>query len=129
MKTLISYAAIAVFIVASSFTIDNQQHINSDTISKPNNCFTHFRAHRQARGVAMTWAVGTPNVIQFVVERSYDDYYYEPAGTISFNGASSYKFVDNTVFPGTIYYRVQALKSDGTTECSSVETVRIVQRN
>jgi hypothetical protein len=130
MKTLLSYAAIAVFIMASSFTIDNQRHINNETVtSQPNNCFNYFRAHRQARGVAMTWSVGASNVIQFVVERSYDDYYWEPAGSVSSNGATSYKFNDNSIFPGTIYYRVQALKTDGTTECSATEIVRIVQRN
>jgi len=128
MKTLISYVALTVFVLASSFTIDVQQSLNQQS-NKPNDCFSYFRAHRQGKlGVAMTWAVSTPDVVQFVIERSYDDYYYEPIGSVDFNGASSYKFMDSTPYPGTGIYRIRAVKADGSTECSPIEKVRIIQR-
>jgi len=125
MKTLISSLALFLLIVTSSFTIDAQQKLNEQNAE----CFNYFRAHRQNKGVAMSWSVSTSNVVEFVVEKSYDDYYYEPSGSVPYTGGNSYKFVDNNVYPGYIYVRVTAVKSDGTTECSPVQRVRIVQRN
>ena len=127
MKTLISYVALTVFVLASSFTIDVQENLNHKSTE---NCFNYFRTHRQGKaGVGMTWAVSSSDIVEFVVERSYDfGEYYEPAASVPFNGASSYKFTDNGVFPGYITYRVTAVKTDGSTECSPVEQIRIVQR-
>jgi hypothetical protein len=126
MKTLISFVAVSAFILMSSFTLDVQQNLNHQLTS---NCFNYFRTHRQGKGVAMTWAAATNDVVEFVVERSYDGEYFEPAGTLSPNGASSFKFIDNDVFPGYVSYRVTAVKADGSTESSPVETVHIVQRH
>jgi hypothetical protein len=126
MKTLISYFAFAALVITSSFTIDSQQKLNEQ--STPS-CFSFFRAHRQAQGAAMSWAVSTPDVVHFIIERSYDDYYYETAGTVSYNTASTYKFQDTDVYPGYVFYRIVAVKSDGSTECSSTERIRIVKRH
>lgn len=126
MKTLFSYATVAALIIFSSFTI-NQQHQLNNQPGPGGNCFNFFRAHRQAKNIAMTWAVNAGDVAGFVVERSYDGDFYESAGTINFNGSGSYKFTDVSVYPGVIYYRIRAVKQDGTTENSSVESVRIVQ--
>ena len=126
MKTLISFIALTALIVTSSFTIETQQKLNEQSQT---GCFNNVRAHRQGKGgVTTTWAVSATNIVSFVVERSYDDWFYENAGTVNFNGTSSYKFTDNSLFPGIIYYRITAIKSDGTTECSQVVSVRIVQR-
>lgn len=128
MKTLVSYFAFAALVLTSSFTIDTQEKLNQQSQST-NSCFSFFRAHRQAKGVAMSWAVSAPDVVQFVVERSYDDYYYETAGSVNYNSASTYKFQDNDVFPGYVTYRITAIKADGSTECSPTERVRIVKRH
>lgn len=131
MKTLISYVAFAALVLMSSFTIDTQQKLNQQTQqSAPTSCFNYFRIHRQAQGVAMTWATSANDIVQFVVEKSYDDYYYESAGTVNQNSNNgSFKFVDNAVFPGYVYYRIMAIKADGSVECSPVESVRIVKRH
>jgi hypothetical protein len=126
MKTLISYVAIMLLVVTSSFTIDAQQNLNEK--SNTYNCFSYFRTHRQGKGAGMTWAVSSSEIVQFVVERSYDGEFFEPAGSVDFNGASSYKFIDETVYPGYITYRVTAVHADGTTECSPTDQIRIVQR-
>jgi hypothetical protein len=126
MKTLISFVAVSAFILMSSFTIDVQQHLNHQSTS---NCFNYFRTHRQGKGIAMDWSVSATDVVQFIVEKSYDGEYFEPSNSVSSNGASSYKFIDNDVFPGYISYRVTAVMADGSTESSPVETVRIVQRH
>ena len=125
MKTLISYVALTVFVLASSFTIDVQENLNRKST---NSCFSHLNVHRQGKGVTTAWAVSSADVVEFVVERSYDDYYYEPVGSVSFNGASRYKFTDNDPYPGTTIYRVTAVMADGSTETSAVQTVKIMKR-
>ena len=129
MKTLISYVALTVFVLASSFTIDVQQNLNQQSTQTTDGCFNYFRAHRQGKGTSMMWAVSAADVTGFIVERSYDGDFYEQAGTVDFNGASAYKFSDKEVFPGMIYYRIRAVKTDASTECSVVETVHIVQKH
>jgi hypothetical protein len=124
MKTFISYLVIAVLVLTSSFTINNQQKLNDKAA---NGCFNYFRIHRQAKNVAATWSVNTGDVVGFYVERSYDGEFFENAGTLNYNGSSVYKYSDMGVFPGVIYYRIRAVKANGSTEYSDVETIRIVQ--
>ena len=54
--------------------------------------------------------------------------FFEDAGTVNYNGNANYKFKDLSVFPGLIYYRIKAVKADGTTENSAVESIRVMQR-
>jgi hypothetical protein len=125
MKALVSYLAVAALIVASSFTSGNQKQLNQQSVTS---CFSRINVHRAGKAdIEVTWAVSESNITQFVVERSYDGDFYDNVTNVNFNGSSSYKTKDKGVFPGYIYYRVTAVKSDGTTECSPVETVRIVQ--
>ncbi|MGZ3861332.1 MAG: hypothetical protein ACXVMS_17700 [Flavisolibacter sp.] len=128
MKTLVSYVALTIFVLASSFTMDVQQNLNHQT-TQTSGCFNYFRTHRQGKGVATTWSVSAADVTQFVVERSYDGDFYDEATTINFDGSSSYKFIDQDVYPGVVYYRIKAVKADATTEYSAVETVHIVQKH
>jgi len=125
MKALVSYLAVAALIVASSFTVSQQKQLNQQSV---NSCFTRFNVHRAGKSnIEITWTIGAPNITQFVVERSYDGEFFENVTTVNFNGSSSYKSKDNGVYPGYLYYRVTAVKADGTTECSPVEMIRIVQ--
>ena len=127
MKTLMSCLALTALIVMSSFTVNQQQQLNQEQSS--NGCFSNFRAHREGKaGVTLNWAIATPDVVQFVVERSYDGDFFENVNSMNFNGSATYKYKDNGVFPGWIYYRITAIKADGSTEQSTVEMVRIVQR-
>ena len=126
MKTLFSFLAVAALVVFSTFTVSEQQQLNEQVA--PNNCFNFIRAHRQGKNVVVNWSVNDASILQFQVERSYDAEFFEPVGVSNFSGSGTYKFTDPSVFPGRIYYRITALKSDGSTECSPVETVRIVQR-
>ena len=125
MKALVSYLAVAALIVASSFTVGNQKQLNQQSV---NSCFSRINVHRAGKAdIEITWSVTDGNITQFQVERSYDGDFYDNVTNVNFNGSSSYKTKDKGVFPGYIYYRVTAVKSDGTTECSPTETVRIVQ--
>jgi hypothetical protein len=128
MKTLISYVAVTIFVLASSFTIDVQQNLNHKTTY---NCFNYLRGHRQGKsGVNLSWAVNDPSIDHFTIEQFFegDDYAYPVGSEVKFNGSSTYKVVLTDVFPGNITYRVTAVRADGTSECSPLEQVRIVQR-
>ena len=128
MKTLLSYLAVAGLILTSSFTVNEQQQLNRSNQSVTS-CFSRFNVHRAGKAaIEVTWTVSNGNISQFIVERSYDGEFFESVTTIEFNGSSSYKSKDHDVYPGMIYYRVTAMKTDGTSECSPVEMVRIVQR-
>lgn len=126
MKALVSYLAVAALIVASSFTVGQQKQLNQQSV---NSCFARFNVHRAGKSnIEITWTISSSDVKEFIVERSYDGDFYDNVTNLNFNGSSSYKSKDVDVFPGTIYYRVTAVKSDGSTECSPVETIRIMQR-
>ncbi len=124
MKTLLSYLALTALILTSSFTVNQQQQLNKQS----ENCFDSFRAHRQGKAaISLNWTVSSADINQFIVERSYDGELFEKVTSINFNNSSGYKYKDNGIYPGVIYFRITAVKRDGTTEYSSVETVRIVQ--
>lgn len=124
MKTLISYLALTALILTSSFTVNQQQQLNNQS----ENCFDSFRVHRQGKAaISLSWTVSSADINQFIVERSYDGEFFENVTSINFNGSSAYKYKDNGIYPGVIYYRITAVMEDGTTEYSSVETIRIVQ--
>jgi hypothetical protein len=120
MKMLIFSAML--FIAASSFTTPIKIRTVSTTTT---GSFDFFRAHRQGKHSVLTWSVSTPDVAQFEIERSYDGQYFNDINIIPGSvGTVTYK--DETVFPGYIYYRITAHKTDGSTETSSVEVVHIV---
>jgi len=125
MKTFMSYLAVFALILTSSFTINTQQNLNDKNGS---GCFNHVRLHRQGKNVVAAWAVTSNDIVGFSVERSYDGDFFEDAGSVNVDGGASYKYTDVGVFPGLIYYRIKAVKTDGTTEYSSVESIRINQR-
>ena len=126
MKTLLSFFTVAALIVMSSFTVNQQQQLNNRAAD---GCFDHFRAHRQGKaGIELTWGVSSPDVVGFSVERSYDGDFYENIGSVNANNSRRYRFKDNGVYPGRIYYRIVSQKSDGSCESSLVDVVRIVQR-
>lgn len=125
MKALVSYLAVAAMIVASSFTVSQQKQLNQQA---PNSCFGRFNVHRAGKSsIELTWTVSENGITKFQVERSYDGEFFDPVTALDFNGSSSYKIKDADVFPGVIFYRITAIKSDGSTECSPVESVRIVK--
>ena len=126
MKTLLSFLTVAALIVMSSFTVNQQQQLNNRAAS---GCFEQFQAHRQGKaGILLTWAVSDPSVVGFSVERSYDGEFYESIASVNFSNARTYRYKDDGVYPGRIYYRIVAQKSDGSSESSVTDVVRIVQR-
>jgi hypothetical protein len=118
MKTFISYVALIAMIVTSSFTIDTQQKLNKLNDSK---CLSLIRAHRNAKGIAISWKADNTDISQFIVERSYDGSSFEHVGEVSPGDASDYKLNDPRSAAGKVYYRITAKRSDDRTETSTVE--------
>lgn len=94
--------------------------------------FSFFRTHRQGKGVTASWGVTSgAGVVGFQVQKTYEDptdpyAVWEDVSSVPCNGSRSYKATDNSVFPGSISYRVSALLSDGNSIESGISTVRIV---
>jgi hypothetical protein len=87
----------------------------------------NFRVHRQGRDISLTWSCSGP-AQTFVVERSEDGEFFDPIHSTDNIGARSYKHLDGTYFPGTIYYRIACVYADGTKHYSAVRAIKILQR-
>lgn len=88
--------------------------------------FGNFNVHRQHNSAALNW-IFNDNASYFIIQRSYDGANF---GTIAQQAPGSghwNKYLDTTVEPGTIYYRIIAVLTDGSHEDSPVAEVRIVR--
>ena len=91
------------------------------------NNFGSFNVHRQHNSAALSWIFNSTNVSSFIVQRSYDGEYFNTIGTQTPGGGHWNKYLDTTVEPGTIYYKIIAVMDDGSTEESAIADVRIVR--
>ncbi len=98
-------------------------------VQKLNSCFGSFNAHRQGKGITLTWTTAIPGDIDaFEVERSVDGEFYDVLASSSCDNNTRFKWTDEIVYPGFSYYRIAAHKKDGSVEYSAIEVVRIVSR-
>jgi hypothetical protein len=101
---------------------------------KPSGHFSFFRTHRQGReGVAATWGVpSTQGVSGFILQKTYefpDEYAtWENVYEVNCNGSRSYGFLDVSVYPGEVSYRVLAMNGTVTSFVSGISAVLIRQR-
>jgi hypothetical protein len=93
----------------------------------PAGCFNEFKVQGQSKNVCLTWSVTTPEVKQFVIERSFDGDYYDTISAMNCNGTTTHQFADMGAEGRIVYYRITAVKSDATIEKSSVETIKPAQ--
>ncbi len=91
------------------------------------NSFGAFNIHRQHNSAALSWIYNSADVSNFIIERSYDGTFFHTVDQVGVSNGHWNKFLDTTVEPGTIYYRITAVLNDGTSEQSAVETVKIVR--
>jgi len=91
--------------------------------------FAFFRVHRMADDASLNWGITNPlQAASFVIERSYDGVEFETIDVVPANGAASYRYRDNTVFPGVSYFRITCVNTDNTEVQSSIVDLRIVKR-
>jgi len=129
MKALLTLLFIGFIATTTSAVATNVEASFSETksIKTIRECFKHFRVYRQTGGNTITWSVSSKDVIHFIIERSFDGKIFEPRTDMSCAGLYLHSFTDQTVSSGTIYYKIAAIKSDGSKEYSVIETIHIVK--
>lgn len=120
MKTLPFIALFAVLIFTSSY-------VSSKIDAASAGAFKKFQLQRKGGDVSLTWTVSSINVVTFAVERSYDGTHFETIGSMDCNGTTLHKYNDVDVAPGTVYYRVAAVRADESVESSTVETTQVAK--
>lgn len=127
MKSLPFLTLFAILIFASSYV---STKIDAATQSSaPASAFRQFRLQRQGVDISLSWSVSSIKVVAFAVERSYDGEHFETIGSMECGGTTLHKYNDIDVAPGTVYYRVDAVRADESVERSTVEATQITQQN
>ncbi|MDP4263582.1 MAG: hypothetical protein Q8941_13730 [Bacteroidota bacterium] len=138
MKAQVVFLSIAILAVNSSGTIYSsltEKSLSNQSgvlMKKQNTDFAFFRTHRQGKGVESVWGLTSiDGVAGFLVQRTYDDptdpyAMWEDLGSVPSSPFRSFKYIDQTVFPGYINYRIKAMMADGSSIISEVSGVRIV---
>jgi len=124
MKTRIALL-LAVVLTLNAIGSPNPQPEPSKVFSVNN--FGSINVHRQHNNASLSWTYNSTDVSGFVIKRSYDGAWFETVGQQASGGGHWTKYVDATVEPGTVFYKVVAVKKDGSQEESPVAEVRIVR--
>lgn len=134
MKTQITIGVIVALAIASiaaapkTIVSKNTTQISA----KPFGAFNSFKVHRQGRGATSTWGMTSETAVScYTLQRTYEDptdpyANWENICIMQCNGSRSYKWTDETVFPGFISYRVIADLTPTGEIISGVETIHIV---
>jgi hypothetical protein len=132
MKAQLFIISATLFLTTTSFNSIQVSPVKTAlTLKQADASFVFLRTHRQGKGVAATWAVNTGNVASFTVKRTYEDpadpyAFWEDVSTVPGGSGRSFKYTDESVFPGYVNYKIVALMDDGSSIVSEVATVRIV---
>lgn len=124
MKTKVTLL-LAVVLTLNAIGSPNPQPQPSKIFSV--NSFGNINVHRQHNNAALSWIFNSTNVSNFIVKRSYDGTMFSTVGTQAPSSGNWTKYLDTTVEPGTIYYKIVAVMNDGSQEESPVVDVRIVR--
>ncbi len=96
--------------------------------------FTSIHAHREARGVMVTWTTSATEayVNGFSLIRTYEDPLdpyaeWQEVGSAACTSSRSYRCGEDNVSPGFVSYRVVASMVGGGLVFSDVETIHIIQ--
>ena len=100
----------------------------SPYISVKDIVFDSFNAHRQHNSVVLTWSTIETGISSFIIQYSFDGVTFSTIDQVSPDGSNRNQYLHEGAFPGYNYYRIGAIMSNGTTEYSDVEAVRIVRR-
>jgi hypothetical protein len=97
-------------------------------ISVNNTVFDAFHAHRQHNSAALAWTTIEAGISSFVIQHSFDGVSFATVDQVSPEASGWNNYLHEGALPGYNYYRIGAILSNGTTEYSAVEVVRIVRR-
>lgn len=90
-----------------------------------------FEAVPEDKGVSLTWSTASElNNSHFIIERGWDGHSFRPIGRVAGIGTTDrwteYRFSDQTVPVGRVYYRLRQVDFDGAFAFSPVVSVNIV---
>ncbi len=126
MKTFITLLFIGFIATTTSAVATNVEGTFSE--SKPiKECFKYLRVQRQSKGTIISWAVSSKDVVHFIIERSIDGKSFEPKTDMNCSGVYLHSFIDKNAVTGPIYYKIAAIKSDGTKEYSVIQTINTIK--
>ena len=100
-----------------------------------NGDISFLRAHRQMKGVEVSWGVtSSDGVAGFVVEKTYQDAsdpysMWETVSSTQCNPSKSFKCYDENVFPGFLSYRIWTIMNNGSKTVSPVTVVHIMSKH
>ena len=129
MKSIMSFT-IALFILAGAASAKPLPQGNPVATISPKkiaDAFGAFHVHRQGDFASLNWNIVTDNVHSFNIERSYDGEFFELIAIVMPGSTRWNRYVDKTVEPGVIYYRIIAVLNVGPDEWSTTESVKIVK--
>lgn len=127
MKTILTILCAIVMLSATYASPLPQAKKISFSSTTSEDAFTRINAHRQQRGVVITWQfTNSNNAVCFIVQRSYDGEFFEDLAEVSCSDKRN-QYKDEVVYPGYLHYRIVALMRDGSSIYSPVEIVRIVR--
>ena len=140
MKTKV-LSILCLFIVIAAAAGTGNEAANSKTINAaPGGDVSSIRAHRQAKGVEVSWGV-IGDATGYIVEKTYQDAadpysIWETVSSVAGNAASTtsgnqskwFKVYDENVFPGFISYRIWTVQSNGSKTASPITVVHIMSR-
>jgi hypothetical protein len=125
MKTITLSAVLLVLTISlSSFVLSNKE-TKATTVSASKGPGP-LRIHRKGAAISLTWS-NDAQAASFKVERG-DGEFFEVLDEVPNTGARSYKYEDNTAFPGTNYYRIVCVDADGNELCTYTDVIKITQR-
>jgi hypothetical protein len=126
MKIFITLFA-SLFLVFTNYAYSSELPVNPTMAADQS--FAFFRVHRMADDASLNWGIANPlQAASFVIERSYDGVEFETIAVVPATGAASYRYRDNTVFPGLSYFRITCVNIDASETQSAVVDLRIVKR-
>ena len=98
-------------------------HLSSQSLS----VFESFTAHRNGDVAILNWIFSSEEVTSFVIQRSYDNEFFDDIAEVTPESTHWNRYTDETVEPGIIYYRIVAFSNGVAIETSATEEVKIVK--
>jgi len=130
MKPLSTIALLLLIVGSTAYTRPTPEaklSISKESTFVSAEVFGNFHVHRQGDFASLNWSVVSGNVHSFNIERSYDGEFFELIAIVTPESTRWNRYVDKTVEPGVIYYRIIAVMNSGADEWSTTESVKIVR--
>lgn len=132
MKHLLFVCTAIIAVISSGFITPNEKPETGNATVTAVNDFSFLRAHRQGKGITVTWGVtNSAGLIGFDIEKTMQDpndpySVWESVATVPGSATRSFKHTDNSVLPGTTNYRITAWYADGRSSTSEIVAVKIM---